>query len=111
MHFPLADWCDEDELKQITAERKKPTMVKGKREMRWDSGGRRNEALDCFVYALAALRISQTRFGFDLDALEEARVAAAKEVDAEVLEREAPPKPAQQVTNDFLSTTGDSPWL
>ncbi len=111
VHFPLADWCDEDELKQITAERKKPTMVKGKREMRWDSGGRRNEALDCFVYALAALRISQTRFGFDLDALEEARVAAAKEVDAEVLEREAPPKPAQQVTNDFLSTTGDSPWL
>lgn len=63
------------------------------------------------MYALAALRISQTRFGFDLDSLEEARVAAGKEVEAEVLERDAPQKPAQQVTNDFLSTTGDSPWL
>ena len=36
---------------------------------RWDAKGRRNEALDCFVYALAALRISQQRFGLDLNAL------------------------------------------
>ncbi|MFK0090938.1 terminase gpA endonuclease subunit, partial [Pseudomonas sp. NPDC090755] len=70
IHFPANDdICDEDELKQITAERKKPVMVKGKRELRWDAGGRRNEGLDCFVYALAALRISQQRFGLDLNAL------------------------------------------
>lgn len=72
VHFPANDdVCDEAELKQITAEKKKAAMVKGKRVLRWDSGGRRNEALDCFVYALAALRISQARFGLDLDALAE----------------------------------------
>ncbi len=72
IHFPANDEiCDEDELKQITAERKKPAMVKGKRVLRWDAGGRRNEGLDCFVYALAALRISQQRFGLDLNALVE----------------------------------------
>lgn len=72
VHFPANDEvCDEAELKQITAEKKKAAMVKGKRVLRWDSGGRRNEALDCFVYALAALRISQARFGLDLDALAE----------------------------------------
>jgi phage terminase large subunit GpA-like protein len=111
IHLPLIDWCDEDELKQLTAERKKPVMVKGKRELRWDSGGRRNEALDCLVYALAALRISQQRFGFDLEALEAARLAAAKPVAAEVIEKQTPNQSAQEVTNAFLSTTGGSPWL
>lgn len=111
IHLPLIDWCDEDELKQLTAERKKPVMVKGKRELRWDSGGRRNEALDCLVYALAALRISQQRFGFDLEALEAARLAAAKPAAAEVIEKQTPNQSAQEVTNAFLSTTGGSPWL
>lgn len=111
IHLPLADWCDEDELKQLTAERKMPVMVKGKRELRWDSGGRRNEALDCLVYALAALRISQQRFGFDLDALEAGRLAGAKPVAAEVIEKQTTNQTAQEVTNTFLSTTGGSPWL
>ena len=110
IHFPLIDWCDEDELKQITAERKKPVMVKGKREMRWDSAGRRNEALDCLVYALAALRISQTRFGFDLEALERARLAAKQD---EPIAKAPPPKPekAEAVTSNWLQTEGNNPWL
>lgn len=110
VHFPLTEWCDEDELKQITAERKKPVMVKGKREMRWDPGGRRNEALDCFVYALAALRISQARFGFDLEALESERLKA---LNHEPIEPVAPPvaKEARQVTDDWLKTEGSGPWL
>jgi len=37
--------------------------------LRWDASKKRNEALDCFVYALAALRISQEKFGLDLDLL------------------------------------------
>lgn len=70
MHLPADEViCDEDELQQLTSERKKWIVVKGQRVMRWDSGGRRNEALDCAVYALAALRISQQRFGLDLDLL------------------------------------------
>ncbi|WP_449106704.1 phage terminase large subunit family protein [Pseudomonas mohnii] len=70
VHLPANDAvCDESESKQLTSERKKAVVSKGKRVMRWDSGGRRNEALDCFVYALAALRICQQRFGLDLDLL------------------------------------------
>lgn len=70
IHLPANDEiCDEDELKQLTAETKRLKIEKGQRVYRWDAGGRRNEALDCLVYALAALRISQQRFGLDLDAL------------------------------------------
>jgi terminase, large subunit len=68
VHLPSNnDICDEDEIKQLTAEIKTAKIEKGRRVYRWESGGRRNEALDCFVYALAALRISQQRFGLDLN--------------------------------------------
>lgn len=67
IHLPANDdICDEGELKQLTAETKKLKIEKGKRVYRWDAGGRRNEALDCAVYALAALRIAQQHFGLDL---------------------------------------------
>ena len=42
----------------------------GKRRYLWDNKGRRNEALDCFVYALAALRISVSRWQVNLEALQ-----------------------------------------
>lgn len=70
VHFPLNDdICDEDELKQLTSETKKWVVIKGRRVFRWDASKKRNEALDNFVYVLAALRISQQRFGLDLDEL------------------------------------------
>ncbi|WP_445677592.1 phage terminase large subunit family protein [Pseudomonas putida] len=67
IHFPADDSiCDDDELKQLTSESKVWVIVRGRRVMRWDARKKRNEALDCFVYALAALRISQEKFGLDL---------------------------------------------
>lgn len=70
IHFPADDAiCDDDELKQLTSESKKWVLVKGRRVLRWDASKRRNEALDCYVYALAAVRISRERFGLDLEAL------------------------------------------
>lgn len=70
IHFPADDLiCDDDELKQLTSETKKWILAKGRRVLRWDASKKRNEALDCFVYALAALRISQEKFGLDLDLL------------------------------------------
>ncbi|RRV38632.1 phage terminase large subunit family protein [Stutzerimonas stutzeri] len=67
IHLPANDEiCDEDELKQLTAERKVMKLVKGKRMHMWDAKGRRNEALDCCVGALAMLRVAQQRFGVDL---------------------------------------------
>jgi phage terminase large subunit GpA-like protein len=68
VHLPANDdICDESELKQLTAEVRVLKIASGRRVYRWDAKGRRNEALDCLVYALAALRISQQRFGLDLD--------------------------------------------
>ncbi|AMR66749.1 phage terminase large subunit family protein [Aquipseudomonas alcaligenes] len=70
VHLPANDdICDESEVRQLTAETKVPRVVGGARVFRWEAGGRRNEALDCLVGALAALRISQQRFGLDLDLL------------------------------------------
>tara|TARA_R110002073_G_scaffold44656_2_gene123717 strand:- start:68 stop:841 length:774 start_codon:yes stop_codon:yes gene_type:complete len=68
VHLPAnSEICDEEELRQLTAEVKLARISNGRRVYRWESKGKRNEALDCFVYALAALRISQQRFGFNLD--------------------------------------------
>jgi terminase, large subunit len=69
MHLPLNDdVCDEIVCQQLTSERLKETKTaKGKKVLRWDNEGRRNEALDCLVYALAAMRISISRFGLSLD--------------------------------------------
>jgi len=79
VHLPSNDEiCGEDELKQLTAETKELKIEKGKRTYRWTAKGRRNEALDCFVYALAALRISQQKFGLDLQILAGGRRAPAK---------------------------------
>src|SRR5690606_19580829 len=98
IHFPANDdICDEEELKQLTAETKRLKIVQG----------RRDEALDCLVYAIAALRISQQRFGLDLDAL-----AAAKPVEAEVISKT--PTSAQTpapATQGWLQIDTGSSWL
>lgn len=107
IHLPANDdLCDESELKQLTAERKVTKIEKGRRVARWDAGGRRNEALDCFVYALAALRISQQRFGLDLEALARSRPAAGKPVIS-------PPKnePKAPATAGAWVAPRDDPWL
>lgn len=66
MHLPLDDnICDTIVCQQLVSERLVEQNIKGKRVLRWDNEGRRNEALDCLVYSLAALRISQSRFGFE----------------------------------------------
>lgn len=115
IHLPANDAiCDEAELKQLTAEVKVLKVVAGQRVYRWDAKGRRNEALDCFVYALAALRISQQRFGLNLEAL---ACAAATPVAGEVVRREPPKAPPAQSTarpaaaGSWLKLGRDDPWL
>lgn len=67
VHLPANDdICDEAELKQLTAETKVLKVEKGQCVYRWDAKGRRNEALDCFVGAVAMLRVAQQHFGLDL---------------------------------------------
>ncbi|SDS25946.1 Phage terminase, large subunit GpA [Halopseudomonas litoralis] len=112
IHFPANDdICDEDELKQLTAETKRLKVVQGRRVYRWDAGGRRNEALDCLVYALAALRISQQRFGLDLEAL---AAELAKPVEAEVIDKTPTPTahtPSAPPAGGWLQIDTGSSWL
>ncbi|MGE6451521.1 phage terminase large subunit family protein [Shewanella baltica] len=70
IHFPLNEVvCDDVELQQLTSERKVPVRKNGRIIYKWDNQKRRNEALDCFVYALAALYIAIEKFGINLDKL------------------------------------------
>lgn len=53
MHFPLA--YDQEYFEQLTSERKVVKYEKGHRKVTWEKMRPRNEALDCRVYATAAL--------------------------------------------------------
>jgi len=130
VHLPANEMlCGEDELRQLTAEKRKWVIVKHRRVQRWDAGGRRNEALDCFVYALAALRITQQRFGMNLDLLaqqlpsgtwhvpvqpeREERAADAVPVPEAVPVPVVAPQPSPEQPSDSGGwfDTGNSPWL
>ena len=112
IHLPMDDSiCDETELQQLTSERKIPQRRDGKIVYRWDNGNRRNEALDCFVYALAALYIAIERFGIDLEKLSLQAVSQESEPEPEHTQ----PKPKPQKTkssesNGWLKTSGGG-WL
>lgn len=67
--LPSGELCDEAECKQMTDELKVLEVVAGRTKVRWKARGR-NEGTDCFVYALAALRISQIRWGLKLSSLQ-----------------------------------------
>lgn len=57
------DPFDRDYFRQVTAEERVPTWRNGVRRLVWDAKKRRNEATDCSVYSLAAIRILQQHFG------------------------------------------------
>lgn len=70
IHYPNnPDVFDQAEAQQLTAEELVEKDEKGKKRLLWDNKGRRNEALDCLVYSLAALRISKARFQINLEEL------------------------------------------
>ncbi len=57
------------EAQQLVAEELVEKWEKGKMRLLWDNKKRRNEALDCLVYAYAALRVSVQRWQLDLAVL------------------------------------------
>ncbi|WP_454719309.1 phage terminase large subunit family protein [Citrobacter freundii] len=61
------------EAKQLVAEELVEKVVNGRVKLQWDAKKRRNEALDCLVYAYAALRVSVQRWQLDLEELARAR--------------------------------------
>lgn len=57
VHLPHADWCDDEFAAQLTSERLVTKFHKGVPQSTWKKIRPRNEALDCSVYALGALRL------------------------------------------------------
>ena len=55
IHFPTT--LTEEYFKQLTAEKKKTKFIRGFKHYFWDKTRERNEALDLFVYNIAALNI------------------------------------------------------
>ncbi|MGI2021713.1 phage terminase large subunit family protein [Shewanella glacialipiscicola] len=113
IHFPLNEAvCDDVELQQLTSERKVQVRDKGRVIYKWSAGKRRNEALDCFVYALAALYIAIEKFGINLDKLSQVTPIAISSDQP----KEPKPKAAKQanVNAAYLNGGGGSSsggWL
>lgn len=57
VHIPRADWADEELAAQLTSERLITRKVRGVPRQSWKKIRVRNEALDCYVLAIAALRL------------------------------------------------------
>lgn len=93
VHLPQADWCDDEFAAQLTSERLVSRWVKGVPVQVWKKVRPRNEALDCAVYALAALRLVHP----DLEALA-ARLRKAQQPTAPVPPSSPgePPMPAKR---------------
>ena len=60
VHFPIS--CDEEYFEQLTGEKRVTEYVKGRPVKVFKPTRARNEALDCFVYALAAIEILNPSF-------------------------------------------------
>ena len=86
VHLPLVDWCDEEFAAQLTSERLMTRFTKGIPSQVWKKTRPRNEALDCAVYALAALRLAHP----DLEA-----IAARMQPGARSTEKPAAATPAR----------------
>ena len=66
-HWPIRDGYDEEYFRQATAEQRILEYRKGIPQYRWiPQKGRRNEALDCRVYAFVGIRILQQYAGVRL---------------------------------------------
>jgi phage terminase large subunit GpA-like protein len=57
VHLPVADWCDQELVNQLTSEKLVTKWHKGVPTQVWRKLRPRNEMLDCSVYATAALRL------------------------------------------------------
>lgn len=57
LHVPHVDWADEELAAQLTSERLVTRFTRGVPSQVWKKVRPRNEALDCSIYALAALRL------------------------------------------------------
>lgn len=69
-HFPRRQEYDSEYFQQLTAEKAVTKYRHGRPHVVWEKLRPRNEALDCRVYALAAVRILQQHGGLILESID-----------------------------------------
>ena len=62
IHLPLAEWCDQEFVDQLTSERLVTHFTKGVPVQTWQKTRVRNEALDLVVYNMAAIELARPNF-------------------------------------------------
>jgi phage terminase large subunit GpA-like protein len=72
VHLPHTEWCDEELAAQLASEKLVTKWTKGVPVQVWVKKRARNEGLDMFVYAIAALRLLNPRLPAMLQALQAA---------------------------------------
>lgn len=96
VHMPHSDWADEELAAQLTAERLVTRFVRGVPSQVWKKTRPRNEALDCTVYALAALRLLHPDLGL---------------LSARLLNPERPEPPARKAERESWLGPRRGGWL
>jgi phage terminase large subunit GpA-like protein len=96
LHFPQADWCDEEYFKQLTAEHQVRQRIGHIERLIWKKrrDGMNNEALDCAVYAMAALDARRV----DFDAVEKAMMGAVQRFTKPPEPKKLMPRPSNWMT-------------
>ena len=79
VHIPLDNWADEELIAQLTSERWVRRYHRGVVKAAWVKQRRRNEMLDCFVYALGGLRMLNPDLTAIADRLENPDAVAGKQ--------------------------------
>ena len=89
VHFPREDSanCDYHYFQMLTAEKKEIVLKNGSYSERWVSVYARNEALDTFVYALAALEMLNPNFEAQRKAIEELPLPEQTQIEFKPQER------------------------
>ena len=95
-HWPVNDSYDKQHFEQLTNEHRKLKYIKGRPEIVWDAGGRRNEPWDLAVYNLAAIRLLQQRFGYDLSQYKYSIIEPANS-ELEIMQHEKPQPSREKV--------------
>ena len=94
IHF--SNQADEEYFKQLTSEKRAIKYVRGRKQVVWVPKRERNEALDCYNYALAALHILQPdleRIATKTDTTDTPEVPTKKEQPRDLIkERRRPPR-------------------
>lgn len=109
IHFPDEPAFDEEYFKQLTAEKRVTRFSKGRPYSEWIAIRPRNEALDCFVYALAALRLGEVVFERRLEIsppppVQQQEEAVKEEIPVSPAQTYAPPsrKKSKPIKSSYL---------